>query len=93
MAKGRKVVASTDDYTIYQRRDGRYAVENAEGGPVNAEAKIEILLKHDLIKAVLPAAEEPEPEAAEESGGDEEGGDAEASTEDEAGADSDSSDD
>ena len=63
MRKG-KVVASTDEYTIFQRRDDRYAVKDADGNPVNGTAKIEILLKHDLIKAVMPAAEpEPEPEA------------------------------
>ncbi len=65
MAKGRKVVASTDEYTILRRRDGRYAVEGADGKPINAESKIEILLKHDLIKAVVPAAP-PAEEAAEE---------------------------
>ncbi len=59
-----KVVASTDEYTIYQRRDGRYAVKDASKSPVNGDAKVVILLKHELIVAPEPKA--PEPEAAPE---------------------------
>ena len=59
-----KVVAKTDEYTIYQRRDNRYAVKGADHRPINGDAKVEILTKHDLIKAPPPKA--PEPEAAEE---------------------------
>ena len=58
-----KVVTSTDEYTIYQRRDGRYAVVSADKQPVNGDAKVAILLEHDLIKAAPPKAPEPEPEA------------------------------
>jgi len=56
-----KVVASTDEYTIHQRRDGRYAITNAAKQAVNGDAKVEILLKHELIKAAPPPAPEPEP--------------------------------
>ena len=59
-----KVIASTDEYTIYQRRDDRYAVKGADKQPINGDAKIAILLKHELIVAVEPKA--PEPEAVEE---------------------------
>ncbi len=59
-----KVVASTDEYTIYQRRDSRYAVKGADKQPINGDAKIAILLKHELIVAAEPKA--PEPEAVEE---------------------------
>ena len=64
-----KVVASTDEYTIYQRRDGRYAVTGADKQPINADAKVEILLKHELIVAPAPKAAEPEEAPAEESAG------------------------
>ena len=61
-----KVVTSTDEYTIYQRRDGRYAVVDADKKPVNGDAKITVLLQHELIKAAPPKAPEPEPAAEEE---------------------------
>jgi hypothetical protein len=60
-----KVIASTDEYTIYQRRDGRYAVKGADKKPINAEAKVAILLQHELIVAPEPKAPEAE-EAADE---------------------------
>ena len=68
-----KKVASTDEYTIYQRRDGRHAVQGADKQAINGDEKVKILLSHDLIKAPPPKAEEPE-EVAEEApaeGGDE----------------------
>lgn len=60
-----KVVASTDEYTIYQRRDGRYAVKDAGKKPVNGDAKVVILLQHELITAPEPKAAEPEEVVAE----------------------------
>ena len=60
-----KKVASTDEYTIFQRRDGRYAVKDAEGNAVNGDDKVKVLLAQDLIKAPAPKAPEPEPEAEE----------------------------
>ena len=65
LEKVMKVVASTDEYTIYQRRDGRYAVKNNNKAPVNGDEKVAILLQHDLIKAPPPPA--PEEPAEEES--------------------------
>ena len=62
-----KVVAKTDEYTIYQRRDERYAVKNAERQWVNGDAKVAILVEHKLIDvAMAKPAPEPEPEAAAE---------------------------
>ncbi len=58
-----KTVASTDAYTIVQRKDGRYAVVGADKKPINAEEKVAILLEHGLITAPAPKAPEPEPEA------------------------------
>ena len=50
-----KLVKQTDEYTIYQRRDERYAVEDANKQPVNGDAKVRILVEEDLIKAAIPA--------------------------------------
>ena len=47
-----KVKLKTDEYTIFERRDGRFAVQDALGKPVNGAEKIEILLQHELIDAV-----------------------------------------
>ena len=60
-----KVVLKNDEYTIYQRRDGRYAVE-ARTKAINGDEKVAILVANDLIKAAVPAAPEPVEEAAEE---------------------------
>ena len=68
-----KVVLRNDEYTIYQRRDGRYAVEGADKKAINGDEKVAILVANDLIKAALPAAPEPEPaeETAEEAAAEE----------------------
>ncbi|MEM7100674.1 MAG: hypothetical protein AAF541_20595 [Pseudomonadota bacterium] len=57
-----KVVASTDEYTIYLRRDGRHAVVGSDKAPINGDAKVEILLAHELITAAVPKPADPEPE-------------------------------
>ncbi len=57
-----KVVKKTSEYTIYQRRDERYAVVDGNKKPVNGEEKVKILLAEELIKVTAPA---PEPEAEE----------------------------
>ena len=51
-----KVVLKTDEYTIFQRRDERYAVKDAGKAWVNGDAKITILLEHKLIEAAAPKA-------------------------------------
>lgn len=65
-----QVVTRTDEYTIYKKRNERYAVRNKDKQWVRGDDKVAILLAHDLIKAPAPKApEEPEPaaeEAAEE---------------------------
>ncbi len=61
-----KLIKKTDDYSIYQRGDDRYAVKDAGKKPVNGDDKVRILLAEGLIKVAEPAAApEPEPEAAE----------------------------
>ena len=62
-----KVVVTNDEYTIYRRRDGRYAVEGVDKRPINGDEKITILLANELISVAPPAApkEEAAPEEAE----------------------------
>ena len=74
-----KTVTSTDEYTIYQRRDGRYAVKAADKSAINGDEKVKILVEHELIAAALPA--EPEPEPVEESADAEAAAEAEESSE------------
>lgn len=58
-----KIVKKTSEYTISQRRDGRYAVVDGNKKPVNGEEKVKILLAEELVKVTAPApAPEPEPE-------------------------------
>ena len=59
-----KVVTKTDEYTIFQRRDSRYAVKDAARQWVNGAAKVAILLEHELIAAAPAPAPEPEEPAA-----------------------------
>jgi hypothetical protein len=69
LEKSMKVVVKNDEYTIYQRRDGRYAVENAAKKAVNGDEKVAILLANELVKVTPPAApaEEPAEDVVEES--------------------------
>jgi hypothetical protein len=55
-----KVVASTDEYTIYLRRDGRHAIKSSARVSINGDEKVAILLEHGLITAPPPKAAEPE---------------------------------
>lgn len=76
-----EVVARTDEYTIYKKRNERYAIRNRNRQWVRGDDKVAILLEHKLIQAPAPKA--PEPEAAAEGaeaaeGAAEAGGEAEA---------------
>ena len=62
-----KVVASTDEYTIYLRRDGRHAVKSNDGVAINGDGKVRILLEHELIVAAIPKEPDSEPEVVDES--------------------------
>ncbi len=66
-----KLVKKTDDFSIYARGDGRYAVRDADRRPVNGEDKVRILAAEGLVTltAPAPAAEEAPQDAAEESAG------------------------
>ena len=59
-----KLVKSTAEYSIYQKRNNRYGVKSAARKWINGEAKVAILLAEGLVKA--PATKAPEPEAAAE---------------------------
>jgi len=59
-----KLVKKTDEYSIFQRGDGRYAVKGANKKAVNGTDKAKILLEEGLIKVKLAA--DPVPEAPEE---------------------------
>lgn len=67
-----QVVTRTDEYTIYKKRNQRYAVRNKDKQWVRGDDKVAILLSHGLIQAPPPKApEEPEPAEAATEGGDE----------------------
>ncbi len=64
-----EVVARTDEYTIYKKRNQRYAIRNRQRQWVRGDDKVTILLSHKLIEAPTPKtpeAAEPEAAAAEE---------------------------
>jgi len=60
-----KVVKQTAEYTIYQKRNNRYGVKDANRKWINADEKVKVLLAEGLIKVAEPAAPVAE-EAAEE---------------------------
>ena len=49
-----KLVRKTAEYKIFLRGDNRYAVQNANGKPVNGEEKVNILIAEELIKVKAP---------------------------------------
>ena len=55
-----KVIVKTDEYTVFQKRSGRYAVRDADRAWVTGDAKVALLLAHKLIEAPLPQAQESE---------------------------------
>lgn len=54
-----KVVARTDEYTIYKKRNQRHAVRNKDKQWVRGDEKVAVLLAHNLIEAPAPKAPEP----------------------------------
>lgn len=63
-----KVVKKTAEYTVYQKRNERYAVKGTDKKFINGEEKAKILLAEELIKLSEPAA--PAEEAPAEDAGD-----------------------
>ncbi len=62
-----KVVKKSAEYTVFKRRDGRYAVRGSNAKWINGDAKVEILYKEALLKKPEPKPEPAAEEAAEES--------------------------
>ena len=66
-----ELIKKTDNYTIYKKRSGRYAVQNKDKKYLTEKEKVEILLTEKLIKISpskkpveeAPAAEAPAAEA------------------------------
>ncbi|MDO8862009.1 hypothetical protein Q6D67_09870 [Haliea sp. E1-2-M8] len=69
-----KLIKKTPEYSIFQRGDERYAVQDAKRKAVNGDEKVSILTAEGLLKAPTPKpapveeapAEEPAADAAEE---------------------------
>ena len=55
-----KIIKKTAEYTIYQKRNNRYAVKGANANWLNGEEKVAILLAENLIKLTQPATPEAE---------------------------------
>jgi hypothetical protein len=55
-----KLVRKTAEFKIFLRGDNRYAVQNANGKPVNGEEKVKILIAEELIKVTAPTETAPD---------------------------------
>lgn len=60
-----KTIKKTAEYTIYQKRNNRYAVKGANANWLNGDEKTAVLLAEKLIKLSQPAAPEAEEAPAE----------------------------
>ena len=58
-----KLIKKMAEYKIFMRGDDRYAVQDANGKPVNGEEKVRILVEEDLIKVTMPSSKEEAPES------------------------------
>ena len=58
-----KLIKKMAEYKIFMRGDDRYAVQDANGKPVNGEEKVRVLVEQDLIKVTLPSPKEEAPES------------------------------
>ena len=85
-----KLIKKMADYKIFMRGDERYAVQDANGKPINGEEKVKILVAEDLIKVTVPSPKEEAPAEAEDASADDE---VEAAEAEEAPADEAASDD
>jgi hypothetical protein len=53
-----KLVKKTADYSIYQRRDNRYAVQDGDKKAVNGDDKVRILVEEGLVTVPVARVEE-----------------------------------
>jgi hypothetical protein len=77
-----KLIKKTAEYKIFMRGDDRYAIQDANGKPVNGEEKVRILVEEDLIKVTLPSPKEEAPECEDTAGSDDEPAEVAAEAED-----------
>lgn len=58
-------IKEADNYRIFKKRSGRFAVTGKDGKFINADEKVKILVSEGLVKTKAPApkAEEPKEEA------------------------------
>lgn len=56
-------VKKTADYTLFQKKSGRYAVKGKDKKWINGEAKQAILVEEKLVTLPTPKAPAAEPEA------------------------------
>lgn len=61
-----KTVKKTAEYTIFQRKDERYAIRGADRSWINGDAKVTILQTEGLLKKPEPKPAEPEEVAADD---------------------------
>ena len=55
-----KIIKKTNEYSIFKKRNDRYAIKDSNGEWLNAEKKVAILKDEELIK--LSESAKPEPE-------------------------------
>ena len=67
-----KLIKKMAEYKIFMRGDDRYAVQDANGKPVNGEEKVRILVQEDLIKVTLPSPKAEAPESSDAAGSEDE---------------------
>lgn len=57
-----EIAKKTKEHTIFKKKSGRFAVQNAAGAFLKAEEKVKVLLDAKLIK-LTPAKKKEEPKA------------------------------
>ncbi len=61
-----KLIKKTAEYSVLERRDGRYAVKSKKGKMINGDDKVAILVTEKLVKAPAPKPVEEEASSEEE---------------------------
>jgi hypothetical protein len=49
-------VKTTDDYTVFQKKSGRYAVQGKDKKWLHGEDKVRVLVGEALVKVLTPKA-------------------------------------
>jgi hypothetical protein len=61
-----EVVKKTDQFTIFKKKSGRFAVKSNKNKWINGNDKVKILVSENLLKVALPAEKPAEEAPAEE---------------------------